>query len=185
MQDTKLINYNLVKKLIENLCDDDCEVHQNQSIEGMNQLAPIISSTLARLDVVAFRNMGSHKVYKFAAEVNSNPMKDTELKAVLLGIDLLRLAKCGDTNFNTVCVWIFPKLDVQRFIAKVEICLNGYKFNFKLIKYYSISNAIDAIKYSLNATEIPVRLSCISQYSKFFIRLSDSDIDTIQKKNGM
>ena len=66
-------------------------------------------------------------------------LRETEFKAIL------RLVRCGNEGLECASVFVFPKLDVSRFIGKIDITFDELIFVCKLSIYSDISAAISSI----------------------------------------
>jgi hypothetical protein len=173
--DPKLINDHLVGKCLKHISTIvgiDCDIYINNEVNGMSELPILGTSTRVRPDVlVAIRNCHKY-VVGWAGEVLSSPMKETEFKAVYLGIDLLRLARCANEGLDCISVFVFPKLAVKRFIGKIDIEFDGLIFNCKLKIYSELSAAIDSIKDSLHCT----RHHIVPVVPKYLIKLNSQNL---------
>lgn len=93
----------------------------------MRYLHYIAQLTSIKPDVLVTIRDGVKLVVGLAGEVLSSPMANTEMKAIYFGVDLLRYLRCNVPSPNVpspneVSVFVFPKLDVERFIGQIK-CL--------------------------------------------------------------
>lgn len=98
-KEPKVINDFIAGKCLEHICSLiglDCITSVNKAVPGMSQLSSLATSThiIYIPDVLVCVVDGMKRVVGLTGEVLSSPMKDTELKAIYLGIDLLRLVQC-------------------------------------------------------------------------------------------
>lgn len=144
----KVINDHLVSKCIDYLCTQvgiDCTTVVNNEVPCLSGLSPILCSTHIRPDVMA-RN--SHHQYGLYAEVLSSPMIKTEYKALLVGINVLRLLQCNDNTIYDIDVFVFPKRDVSRFIGKIHLSWDGLQVTVCYKIYDTIQEGLDAVVVS-------------------------------------
>ena len=101
-----------------------------------------------------------------------------------MGIDLLRLVRCGNEGLDCVRVFVFPKLDVSRFIGKIDITFDGLIFVCKLSIYSDISAAISSITESLRSTQHHIT-PMANKYESYLIKLNSANLQNVCTKLGL
>lgn len=87
------------------------EIFVDREVPGMSNLSALCASSKQRIDIVAYED----ERFVFAAVVqSSSTMKETEIKATLGAVDLIRLLRLTDDKFDTVEVFALPNEERNR-----------------------------------------------------------------------
>lgn len=82
-------------------------------------------------------------------------------------------------NCNCVSVFVSPKLDIQRFIGKIDVNFDGLHFRVTLSIYPDIGLAVAAIKESLQNTRHVLDPTGLTKMRKYLIRLNNKDYEHV------
>ena len=94
------------------------KIFVDREVPGMSNLSALCASSKQRIDIVAHED----KRFVFAAVVqSSSTMKETEIKATLGAVDLIRLLRLTDDKFDTVEVFALPNETGNSCIVKIKV----------------------------------------------------------------
>lgn len=177
----KVINDHIAGKCVAEMCSQagvNCTIAINQEVPCMSLLTSFAASTHIQPDVVVHIIGGTPLVVGFLGEVLSSPMKETEVKAMLLGINFLRLVRCTDPSCVKVAVFVFPKLEMRRYIGMVEVGFDGLGFNINLTIYPTVQEGMKAVITTLNNTDHhhTIRRVDVQQKAKYLIHLNQDEL---------
>lgn len=177
----KVINDHIAGKCVEEMCllaGVNSTITINEEVPCMSLLTSFAASTHIQPDLVVRIIGRTPFVVGFLGEVLSSPMKETEVKAMILGINFLRLVRCTDPSCVQVAVFVFPKLETRRFIGKVEVGFDGLGFNINLTIYPTVQEGITAIITTLKNTDHhhSIRRVDVQQKAKYLIHLNQEEL---------
>ena len=142
-----------------------------------SSLVPLLASLDQRPDVSVSHDDEEKNIPMSLVEIHSSPYEDTIRKAIVTGLDLLRLRRTYVSETTTVTTFAFPNLKVKQCVVEVQLKWERLCFRCSLTPIITLAGIKERLINTFRSFPTSSILSTHSPCTEAFImRLSDVEL---------